>query len=284
MSLRAAVLLIPGLIWAQASPPALPAADVEQALRARAGEFLQYQLDGNPRKAYDLVAEDTKDYYFTAPRNKILAFKIDSIEYSKESTEAAVSYTVRQKWNIAGREIEVPQALTDTWKLEGGKWMWFHKPDDAVRMSMGTGPAKLPGVDTAAAPSAAGAPVLPKDTSPETVRTAAMAALRGNAAADGKPPLDKAAVEFTAGADSVVHLVFHNSRPGQVKLTTQMMVENPSITLSPKEVFVAYNSDASVTIEYQPHEQTAPAATAIRLRIEPFGNTLLVPVKFIPAK
>jgi hypothetical protein len=43
-----------------------PAEQADVALRARVTEFLQYHVDGNFRKAYDMVAEDTKDDYFAS--------------------------------------------------------------------------------------------------------------------------------------------------------------------------------------------------------------------------
>src|SRR5579864_740686 len=51
-----------GLAFGQPSPPP----GIEDALRARVTEFFQYHVDGNFRKAYDMVAEDTKDFYFKA--------------------------------------------------------------------------------------------------------------------------------------------------------------------------------------------------------------------------
>ena len=49
----------------------------ESALRARVTEFLQYHVDGNFRKAYDMVAEDTKDEYFNSGKAQLESFKID---------------------------------------------------------------------------------------------------------------------------------------------------------------------------------------------------------------
>ena len=46
---------------AEASPP-----EVEQALCARIGEFYQDQVGGKFRQAEALVAEETKDYFYSA--------------------------------------------------------------------------------------------------------------------------------------------------------------------------------------------------------------------------
>ena len=36
---------------------------MDQALRAQATAFLKYQMEGKFRQAYELVAEDSQDYY-----------------------------------------------------------------------------------------------------------------------------------------------------------------------------------------------------------------------------
>jgi len=60
---RVALVLLPCLAWAQApadvTTPGAPA-DVDKALRARVSQFFQYHVDGDFRKAYDIVAEDTR--------------------------------------------------------------------------------------------------------------------------------------------------------------------------------------------------------------------------------
>src|SRR4051812_9313910 len=86
------LLAAPLLSFAQA-PPAAPPPQVDQALRARAAAFLQYQIDGNFRKAYDLVAEDSKDDYFSAAKQKAISFVIDDIQYADDFSKATVKAT-----------------------------------------------------------------------------------------------------------------------------------------------------------------------------------------------
>ena len=58
----------PPAVQMPAGPQAPP--EVDQALRARANAFLDYESKGENRKAYDLVAEDSRDYYFGATKEK----------------------------------------------------------------------------------------------------------------------------------------------------------------------------------------------------------------------
>ena len=98
-------LLIPALVLAQTPKPAAPPAEVDQALRERATQFLQYQIDGNFRKAFELVAEDSKDFYFSIAKTKILSYKIDDITYSDDFSKATVRATTVRKTMVAGNEF-----------------------------------------------------------------------------------------------------------------------------------------------------------------------------------
>ena len=71
-----------------------PPAEAEQALRARVTEFLQYHVDGNFRKAYDMVAEDTKDDYFNSGKVQLKGFKIDDVKFTDDFTKATVTATI----------------------------------------------------------------------------------------------------------------------------------------------------------------------------------------------
>src|ERR1019366_2171677 len=105
------------LSFAQAPPPASAPPEVDQALRARATMFLQYQCEENFRKAYDLVAEDSKDYYFSAPKQKASSFTIDDVHYVGDSSMATVKSTLKRPVTLAGHQVEVPEVLTSRWKM-----------------------------------------------------------------------------------------------------------------------------------------------------------------------
>src|ERR1044072_5758427 len=65
------------------APPA-----VEEALRARITQFFQLHVDGKFRQAESLVAEDTKDFFYSANKPKYLGFEIKSISYNDDFTKA----------------------------------------------------------------------------------------------------------------------------------------------------------------------------------------------------
>src|SRR5580704_1507529 len=55
--------------------------EVEQALRARVAEFFQLHVESNFQKAYGMVAEDTKKYYFDNKKNTYKSFRIAGVKF-----------------------------------------------------------------------------------------------------------------------------------------------------------------------------------------------------------
>ena len=131
---------------AQASPGPKAPPEVDQALRARVNAFLGYQSKGDFRRAYELVAEDSKDFYFGAPKEKSSAFTVDEIEYAGDLTAATVKSTMQRQTMLAGHPVDVPQIEISRWKLEKGEWVWFHDPSkDVAKTIFGDLPARAGG-------------------------------------------------------------------------------------------------------------------------------------------
>src|SRR5260221_234676 len=99
-------------LFAQADDPFnRPPADVDQALRARIQEFYQFQVKGDFRRAEALVAEDTKDFYYSANKTKYLSTEISRIQYSDNFTRAKATILCEQYVMIPGfsdKPIKVP--------------------------------------------------------------------------------------------------------------------------------------------------------------------------------
>src|SRR5438876_4886979 len=117
-----AMILLPLLLLAQAPGQA----EAEQALRARVTEFLQYHVDGNFRKAYDMVAEDTKDDYFASGKVQIRGFTVDDTKFTDNFTKATVTGTIAKTFNVAGTDLPVTVPSITTWKIENNKWVWYN--------------------------------------------------------------------------------------------------------------------------------------------------------------
>ena len=74
--------------------------EVKEALRARATEFFDYHVGPANRRAIDLVAEDTKDYYFAVGKMEVTKFNITNVEYDKDWTKAMVTLDVTRPWTF----------------------------------------------------------------------------------------------------------------------------------------------------------------------------------------
>src|SRR5437763_1984007 len=84
-------------LFAQADDPFnRPPADVDRALRARIQEFYQFHIKGDFRHAEALVAEDTKDFFYSANKTKYLSAEISRIQYSDNFTKAKATILCEQ--------------------------------------------------------------------------------------------------------------------------------------------------------------------------------------------
>ena len=192
-----------------------PPAEVDQALRARAAEFFEYHVKGEFRKAESLVAEDTKEFFYTRNKPRYLSFEISRIEYSENFTRANVIVICEQYVLLPGfldKPFKVP--TPSTWKVVDGKWYWYVDPDvlrqtPFGKMNPGPGPASglMPSVP--ALPNPGSAPALPNlgsvPTTPDFLFTQVKA--------------DKQSVSLKAGESDKV--TFFNGAPGMITLTLQ---------------------------------------------------------------
>ena len=271
------LLLIPLSAFAQetAKPPAPPAA-VDQALRERATAYLQYQVEGNFRKAYDLVAEDSKDYYFGIEKTRILSFKIDEISYAEDFTKATVRATAVRKVNTMGHEFEIPSVTADLWRLEDGKWSWYHDPKTDTSLPFFGGLLGGGGGGGSAPAGAAVDPSLlpPKDTSPEALAAAASKLIQPT-------NFSKSSVTFTQGQTGVQEVVFHNGNRGQIKVYARVEGNPDGITVEPAETFVNALADLTVKVHYNPDATTRREAK-VRFEIQPFRSVYLLSVTIAP--
>jgi len=154
------VLLAAGAVACFAQTPAdlfnKPPAEVDQALRSRISEFYQDHIDSKFRQAEALVAEDTKDYFYTANKPKYVGFEIQRIEYSEGFTRAKAVVLCEQYVMIPGftdKPLKVP--TPSTWKLVDGLWFWY-VDGDALRQTpfgaMKPGPGGSSGLPAVPAP------------------------------------------------------------------------------------------------------------------------------------
>jgi hypothetical protein len=230
--------------------------------------FLGYESKGDFRKAYDLVAEDSKDYYFGATKEKSASFTVDEIQYGADLSTAAVKSTMKRQTMLAGHPVEVPQVLVSQWKLEKGEWVWYHDPSkDVTKTIFGDLPAPT-------AAESAGDSQIPKDLS----QKAAMAA--AGKIAIPRPAIDKKFAGFTLGKEGTEQVIFHNNSNGQVRVLAEVRGVRDTVTVEPIEVMVAPQADVPFKVIYKPHPESAMRG-GVLFTIEPFGSAIGLPVRFL---
>lgn len=177
-----------------------PPADVDAALRARVHEFFDLHVKGQFRKAEELVAEDTKDFFYSGNKPKYVSFEISRIDYSANFTKANVLLVCEQYIMMPGfadHPMKVP--TPSMWKLENGKWYWYVDQDALLNTPWGRmKPGPFPEKGAAPPPSLANIPTS-ADFLYKLIR------------------LDKTAVQLRAGESAEVTIA--SGAPGPVELS-----------------------------------------------------------------
>jgi hypothetical protein len=174
--------------------------------------------------------------------------------------------------------VDLPGQALDHWRLQGGKWFWFHDPaaDRQTFFGLPIGEAPKPG---GAKPEPNLAQAIPKDTSPEAVAAAARAAIQS---APAKSMFDKESMEFVLGTAGTQELVVRNGYGGQVRVMASVPGETVGITVEPAEAVLDARAEVTFKIHYLPLYRQ-PASTAVAFEFQPFHKVFSFPVKVSPA-
>lgn len=267
MAARALLFLLPLTLAAQT-----PRADAEQVLRARVTEFFQDFLDGQYRKALDLVAEDTKDEYFASAKVEIKSFKIDDVKLDDALTKATVNLTVRRVWRVRLDQAIVDTPMPTTWKIENGKWMWYHEiAHDAHLTPMGPSDIQL------VTRKSDGTVNVPQDLGPDAILAAAQKILQ-------QTKIDKQEVTLAADRPSSDKVKFHNGAQGSVGLEVIGIPKLSGFTAKLDKTILNFDEDAVLQIEYTPDadqdKSVVPPQADLTLATSPFNQEFHIKVTF----
>ena len=272
-----AIVLLPMVALSQDLTPAEAA---DQALRARATQFMQYHVDGNFRKAYDMVAEDTKEEYFNSGKSQLESFKIDAIRFTDNFTKATVSATLSKTAAILGQPFPLTMASESTWKIENGKWVWYNDLKDSAVSPF----VPVPSPSSANASPAAADPRtngpgdvgLPKDFDPKTIAAAAQDILQ-------QVGVDRKEVTLATNRPSDDKVVFHNGMTGSVQLELSGP-EIPGFTAKVEQSNVRPGGDAAVVFHYEPNDPAARRdPITVQLVVQPLNQPFAIQVNFTAA-
>jgi hypothetical protein len=263
MLLRLAPILLPLAVFAQTVPP-----EVDQALHARVSEFMQYHVEGKFTKAFEYVAEDTKEYYFNTQKLQYISFEIGDVTYSDNFTKATVNAMVEHTWAIQGQKIKVKTPQVTTWILENGKWVWHYDPHAMPETPMGRS-APFNGDPGAAPPP-------PKVLTQAEIDKRAEEILKGSS-------VDKTEVTLASDKTSSDQIVFHNGFPGSVKVYLDPGAKLEGFSAELEKSDLNMGQDAVVKVRYEPVSPEMKPARLLRIMVLPFNQVLEVRVKFAPS-
>jgi hypothetical protein len=235
-----------------------PPADVDQALRARITEFYDLHVKGEFRKAEALVADDTKDFYYSANKTKYLSFDIARIDYSDNFTRAKATVVCEQYIMLPGflgNAMKVP--TPSTWKLVDGTWYWYVDPE-SLRMTpfgkMTPGPPK----ESTPAPATKVIPEIPT-TVPDFIYQQVKVDKTSVTLKTG----DSEQVTITNSAPGPMNISLTGSVPGvNVKLDRTVLNAGEKAVLTLKAEYDAKSGVLSIQVEQT--NQVIPIQVAIK--------------------
>jgi hypothetical protein len=156
--------------------------------------------------------------------------------------------------------------MVTTWKVEHGRWVWYHNKQGQWLTPMG------PSDYSAITKNADGSLKLPK-INQDTAMAEAGKILNSTGA-------DKLDVVFKAGTPGSDKVVFSNGAMGEVQLEVTPMDPVPGLTYKFDTLKVGAGKSATMSLQYEPQEKTPPAQVPVRFTVIPFNITYLVTVHF----
>lgn len=235
------------------APPA-----VDDALRARVAKFYQAHVDGKFRVADQVVAEESKDYFFELEKRRYSAFEISKINYLESFTKARVLVTADGDLMLPTGRVAAKIPLITAWKLIDGEWFWHASPSDG-RITpfgiMGPGPK---GSETSPAP---------------VFRAPDMAALLRQVSAD------KDEVRLNRTTPSSETVTISNKMAGTVTLVLDVpATEGLEVKLDRNEVKAG--ESAVLSFRFQPGKTTVFPTFTAKVMVQTTGRAIPIRVMF----
>jgi len=247
----------------QQAPP-----DVDTALRERVTKFYQAHVDGKPRLADQYVAEDSKDYFFEAPKPRYKGFELSRILYSDNFTRAKVTVICGAEMlvPIGGMRIPAKIPATTTWKLVNGLWFWYYQPTETIATPWGTMKQGKDTKDVAGLPP----PPLPQGKELEALQHMVHA--------------DKTRVQLAADVKSSAEVSIAHAMPGSVSLAL-VNPHVPGLHAKLDRGVLNVKQSARLSIWYIPPSQGPKPPATIEVHVAPLDLVIAIRVEFTaPAK
>jgi len=233
-----------------------PPPGVEEALRKRIASFYQAHVDGKFREAFDLVAEESKDDYFTAQKERYKDYSIMKIEYSENFTKAKAVVACGKDLATLGTSFHVKAPIISHWKLVDGQWYWYKIKTAGAATPFGV---MQPG------------PQVTKDAA-VTKRAPMVRNLQKLAI------VDKTEVKLKASEASSDQVIVSNSLPGVVSLSVDYRGD-PALEVKLDRQDLRPQEKATMSFHWNPSQAPKKATSVAHLLISPTNQ--VIPIKVI---
>jgi hypothetical protein len=235
--------------------------DVDEALRGRIAKFYQFQVDGKPRRAEELVAEESKDFFYSMNKPKFLSFEIRDIAYSENFTKAKAMVVVEMYLMMPGfdgKPMKVPGG--SYWKVQNGLWCWYVDADILNTTPWG----KMKSSDNAGS----GGAVLPDLKSAPTPQTLAR-----------QVSPDKLTATLKVSEPSSDQITIQNQMPGTVKIELRH-AHVPGLEVKADSTEIVSGKSAVVRFRYVPGKDAPPRSVLVEVAIEPTNAVIPLRLAF----
>lgn len=239
------------------TPPSLPVkapAELDEAVRKRADEFYQLQMDGKFRAAERYVCESSQEAYYTAEKRKWLSKEVAKIEFGPDYKAAKVSTVLGSEAMMppAGR-VHLKSSIRSDWRLEDGQWCFVMPEEGGARDTpFGRMSSAKPDDPSKSAPQAN----MPK-VEGGFVMKAVQASKRELRVKGYEASSDQ--VEFTNGLAGTVEL----------QLTAPDL---PVLDVKLSETKLQSRQKALLTVNYKPATVSAKATSEVVVSVVPTGQ------------
>jgi hypothetical protein len=237
---------------------AAPSPEVESALKSRVQDFYQLMVDHKFREGEQMVAEDSKDFYYDSKKPDIESFTIGKIEYSPDFRSAKVTIHAKVTLLFPGaglQSFEIPSVTN--WKIDGDEWCWFVDKDAQLQTPFGK-------ANPSASESKGGSSTLPR------IITSLASAVT----------VDRSEIQLDPAHPKAEVVVLKNALPGPVNIEKGIPV--PGIDVSIAKPTLAANESTKVTIS--PVEGTSERPTSFALIVKPINQKISITISWAAAQ
>lgn len=248
-------------LFAQEKPSGEVPPAVDDALRARIAKFYQAHVDGKFRAAEQLVAEDSKDFFFEMEKQRYLKFQEPQVTYSDDFTKAKVITVVTAERRIARMgTMTVPLPVASRWKLENGQWYWCHIAEKFVDTPFGR-------------------VAIPDEKDLERERKIAEFKRVSPAEVVNQVKVSGSAVALSSYQPASGAITVTNNLPGQVTVDVNFPpVEGLTISVDKKTLKAG--ESAKVLFDSKPVNSTPKGTITANIVVQPLNQTFPVTVTF----